>query len=109
VCAAIAFGTWSLIALGGSSLAQPGLADTQRGHELAVRLCIKCHIVDREASSPIRADVPTFAAIANRRGSPAEHLAARIIVPHPALPGVPQTAAKIRDIVAYIASLKRNN
>ena len=49
VCAAIAFGTWSLVALAGSSLAQPGLADPQRGHELAI---------DRQASSPTRADVP---------------------------------------------------
>ena len=52
VCAAIAFGTWSLVALAGSSLAQPGRADPHRGHELAI---------DRHASSPTRADVPTFA------------------------------------------------
>ena len=61
-CAAIAFGTWTLVALAGSSLAQPGLADPQRGHELAARLCTNCHVVDRQASSPMRADVPTFAA-----------------------------------------------
>jgi cytochrome c len=56
----------------------------------------------------MRADVPTFAAIANWPGSTAEYLAGRIIVPHPAMPGVPLTAAEIRDIVAYIISLKRN-
>jgi mono/diheme cytochrome c family protein len=108
VCAAIAFGTWSLVASAGSSLAQPGLANPQRGHELATRLCTNCHVVDRQPSSTMRADVPTFAAIADRPGSTAEHLAGRIIVPHPAMPGVPLTAAEIRDIVAYIVSLKRN-
>ena len=89
VCKAIAFGAWSLVAFTGSSLAQSGLADPQRGRELAERLCTNCHVVDREASSPIRADVPTFAAIANRRGSTAEQLAARIIAPHPAMPAFP--------------------
>jgi len=67
-------------------LAQPGLADTQRGYELVARLRTNCPVVDREAS---RADIPTFAAIANRRASAAEQLAARIIVPHPAMQGVP--------------------
>jgi hypothetical protein len=37
VCAAIAFGTWSLVALADWALAQPGAADPQRGHELAAR------------------------------------------------------------------------
>jgi cytochrome c len=108
VCAAIAFGTWSLVALADSALAQPGAADPQRGHELAARLCTNCHVVDRQAPSAMPADVPTFAAIADRPGSTAEHLAGRIIVPHPAMPGVPLTAGEIRDIVAYIVSLKRN-
>ena len=108
VYAAIAFGTWSLLALAGSSLAQSAPGDPQRGYELATRLCINCHVVDRQASGPMRADVPTFAAIANRPEATAEHLAGRIIVPHPAMPGVPLTAAEIRDIVTYIISLKRN-
>ena len=108
VDAAIAFGTWSLLALAGSSLAQSAPGDPQRGYELATRLCINCHVVDRQASGPMRADVPTFVAIANRPEATAEHLAGRIIVPHPAMPGVPLTAAEIRDIVTYIISLKRN-
>jgi hypothetical protein len=37
----------------------------------------------------------------------AERLAGAIIVPHPAMPGVQLTAAEIRDVVAYILSLKR--
>jgi cytochrome c len=108
VCKAIALGIWSLVALTSSSLAQPGLPDPQRGHELAARLCTNCHVIDRQASGPMRADVPSFAAIANRPGSTAEQLAGRIIVPHPAMPGVPLTAAEIRDIVTYIVSLKGN-
>jgi hypothetical protein len=57
----------------------------------------------------VRADVPSFPAIAGRAGSTAEHLAGRIIVPHSAMPKIALTADDIRDIVAYIITLKRND
>jgi mono/diheme cytochrome c family protein len=108
--AAISLATWSLFIPLGSSWAQPtSPADAGRGHELAARLCTNCHAIDRETSGPIRADVPSFPTIANRPGANAEHLAGRIIVPHPAMPGVPLTRAEIRDIVAYIVSLKKGD
>jgi cytochrome c len=105
-CASIAIPATCLIAIAGSAFAQQGPASPQRGHELAVRLCTNCHAIDRETSGPMRADIPSFPAIANRPGATAEHLAGRIIAPHPAMPGVPLTAAEIRDIVAYIVALK---
>jgi cytochrome c len=107
--AAIALATWSLFVPLGSSWAQPRPADTRRSHELAARLCTNCNAIDRQASSSIRADVPSFSTIANRPGATAEHLAGRIIVPHPAMPGVPLTTAEIRDIVAYIVSLRKGD
>jgi hypothetical protein len=54
----------------------------------------------------VRADVPSFPSIAGRSGATAEVLAGRIIIPHPAMPGMPLTAAEIRDVVAYILSFK---
>jgi mono/diheme cytochrome c family protein len=91
------------------AFAQRGPANPQRGRELAARLCTGCHVIDRVTSGPVRADVPSFPAIAERAGSTAEHLAGRIIVPHPAMPGVALTADEIRDIVAYIVTLKRTD
>jgi mono/diheme cytochrome c family protein len=87
--------------------AQPGLADRQRGHELAAQLCANCHVINHEAQGVVRADVPSFATIANRPEASAEHIAGKIIIPHPAMPSVSLTAAEIRDIVAYIVSLRR--
>jgi mono/diheme cytochrome c family protein len=84
--------------------AQPG--DAARGRELAARLCIQCHVIARQASGAVPADVPSFPSMAGRIGVTAEFLAGRIIVPHPAMPGVPLTAVEIRDLVAYILSLK---
>ena len=108
-CAVIALVVLSCVAATRSSLSQPGIADPERGHELAARLCINCHVIDRQTSSPTRVDVPSFPAIANLSGVTAEHITGRIIVPHPAMPGIPLTSAEIRDIVAYIMSLQRND
>ena len=95
----------TIVAVGTSwSMAQPG--DAGRGRELAVRLCVQCHAIDRQSSGAVRADVPSFPSIAGRAGATAEFLAGRIIIPHPAMPGIPLTAAEIRDVVAYILSLK---
>jgi mono/diheme cytochrome c family protein len=82
--------------------------DAKRGHELAARLCTNCHVIDRQASGSVRADVPTFRVIANRSGVTAERIAGAIIIPHPAMPGVQLTTPEIRDLVAYILSLKQN-
>ncbi|MBS0241963.1 MAG: cytochrome c [Proteobacteria bacterium] len=77
------------------------------GHEIASKLCSNCHAVDPEAAQTARADVPSFKSIANGpRGTP-EHLAAAIILPHPAMPGIPLTRAEIQAVVAYIVSLKK--
>jgi mono/diheme cytochrome c family protein len=90
--------------LAGPALAQPGGA--QRGRELAQRLCTNCHAVDARPTGPVRADVPSFSTIAGRAGVTAERLAGAIIFPHPAMPGVQLTVGEIRDVVAYILSLK---
>ena len=109
VPAAIALAGCSLIMVLSTSSAQQGVADPRRGHEIAARVCINCHVIDRETSSPMPTDVPSFPMIANRPGASAEHIAGRIIIPHPAMPGVPLTVSEIRDIVAYIVSLRRND
>jgi len=98
-----------LIALTTPGFAQGVPGDARRGHELAARLCTNCHAIERSPAASVQADVPSFPTIANRADTTAEHLAGRIIVPHPAMPGVPLTASEIRDIVAYILSLQRSN
>ena len=109
MCVAVVLGSCSPVLMLTPSFAQSGPGDPRRGHELAARLCVNCHVIGTETSGPVRADVPTFPMIGNRPGVTAEHLAGKIIIPHPAMPGVPLTSAEIRDIVAYIMSLKRND
>ena len=105
-CVTIAVGMVSLVAVVSGSLAQLGRADPQHGQELAARLCVNCHVIDKHPTTQMRTDVPSFPVIASRDGATAEYIAGRIVVPHPAMPGVSLTAAEIRDIVSYIISLK---
>jgi|RhiMetdeSRZDD1v2_1073273.scaffolds.fasta_scaffold860312_2 cytochrome c len=107
--APVIIGTACLVLASAPALAQ-GPGSPQRGHELAARLCSNCHVTDvGRQTGPTLADVPSFAVIANRANVTAESLAGKIIVPHPAMPGVQLTTAEIRDVVAYILSLRRQN
>ena len=86
--------------------AQLGLADAKRGQDLSQRLCSGCHMVAPGSAATANPDVPTFAAIAGRPDTSAERLAGRIIVPHPAMPNTQLTVAEMRDIIAYILTLR---
>ena len=92
-----------------SAAAQSVPGDAQRGRELAERVCSNCHKVNADPTGPVSTDVPSFPSIANRPGVTAESLAGRIIVPHPAMPGVQLTVRELREVIAYILSLKRTN
>jgi mono/diheme cytochrome c family protein len=80
-------------------------SNASRGHRLASQLCATCHITGIAPADVITTDVPSLSAIAKRSGMTLETVAGKIIVPHPAMPGVPLTADEIRDLAAYIVSL----
>jgi mono/diheme cytochrome c family protein len=82
------------------------LADPTKGRELAESLCSVCHSVGPEVGPPVVAEVPSFRSIANRPDQSQDRLAAAVIIPHPAMPTVSFTNQELRDIIAYILSLK---
>jgi mono/diheme cytochrome c family protein len=87
--------------------AQTKTADAGRGRVVADRLCMGCHVTSAEpGATTANSDVPSFAAIARRPDTSAERLAGRIIVPHPAMPNTQLTVAEIRDVIAYILTMK---
>jgi cytochrome c len=99
--------TIGLMALPGPLTAQVVKnAEPVRGQELARRLCAGCHAAEPNGGQAINPDVPSFAAIARQPNVTAERLAGRIIVPHPAMPNTQLTVAEIRDVIAYILTLK---
>jgi cytochrome c len=95
-----------LLAVAPMATAQPApKPDPARGQVLAQRLCSNCHEVGTQPSAAARVEPPSFRAIAGR-GYTAEALAGKIIIPHPEMPAVPITLGEIRDLIAYIQSVK---
>jgi len=86
--------------------AQPGLSDKGHGRDLAERLCSNCHLASRDAKFSGTQMAPPFPAIANRKDQTPQRLAGAIIIPHPEMPTIQLTMSEIRDIVAYIMSLR---
>lgn len=83
------------------------LGEPAAGHALAKRLCSNCHIVGEDAAgATVSADVPSFTAIANLPDQSAERIAGRIVVPHPPMPQIELTRSEIRDLAAYVLSLR---
>jgi mono/diheme cytochrome c family protein len=80
-------------------------ADAARGAELARQWCAGCHLVaDDQASATTEA--PPFAAIARRSPDELAALAGFLADPHPPMPDLSLTREEIRDLLAYIATLK---
>jgi cytochrome c len=98
VCSAIA---------GAPGRAQSLAPDAGAGRDLAAKLCSNCHLTEKNGVTAPRADVPSFAAIANSPRTTPETLAAAIILPHPEMPGIALTRAEIRHLIAYVLSLKK--
>jgi cytochrome c len=84
--------------------------DVGKGLALAERLCVTCHVVRRDATNQqIIAGVPSFPTIANRPDQTADRVSGRIMAPHPPMPTLALTTAEIRDVAAYILSLRQGN
>ncbi len=88
------------------ALGQTGVPNKKEGRELSKRFCINCHVVVPGAGISSTQSAPSFQAIAKHPEQSMERLAGTIIIPHPDMPAVSLTRYEIRDIVAYIMSLK---
>jgi len=80
--------------------------DPEKGRQLAERICATCHLVSSRAESPVAADVPSFPVIAAKPDQSLEAIAGRIVIPHPPMPEIALTREEIRNVTAYIMSLR---
>jgi mono/diheme cytochrome c family protein len=101
-------GRYVLIVAGmlGLTLSPAMAADADRGAELAKRWCASCHVVD-SGQKQGSADVPPFAAIANKPDFNAEKLAFFLLDPHPKMPSFPLNRSEAGDIAAFIAAIRK--
>ena len=93
-------------AIATTALAQTKLAKQKQGRQIAERLCSNCHDVSPNAGSTVSHPARSFKSIAGRPGQSPTRLAGAIIIPHPEMPNVALTRVEIRNVVAYIQSLK---
>jgi mono/diheme cytochrome c family protein len=95
-----------LVVLTGPAAFAVEVGDPARGLAYARVNCSECHAVEpREMISPF-SDVPPFREIANTPGISELALIAFFQTPHPTMPDLVVPSADIRDLVAYIVSLK---
>jgi mono/diheme cytochrome c family protein len=89
----------------GQALAQER-SNPQAGHALARRICSECHAVEaRQARSPNRA-APTFKTIADVPGMSPIALSVALQRSHENMPNIILDEKDLRDVVAYILSLR---
>jgi mono/diheme cytochrome c family protein len=94
------------IGLAGLAQGQTQAALT-RGKAIAERVCAGCHAInDKQGSIVQGGDVPSFRAIAARPYKTPESLQAAIMTPRHPMPAIPLEVNEIRDVAAYIQSLK---
>lgn len=91
-----------MAAFTGSALAQ---GDAETGKAVAERWCASCHLVSPDQTSAM-ADVPSFQSIAQRSDSEIDALESFLADPHPPMPDLSLTRDEIRDLLAYIGSLR---
>jgi mono/diheme cytochrome c family protein len=95
-----------LLWAGASSAGVTSEPDPVHGKQLAESLCINCHLVGGATQEQANPDVPSFPEIANLEGQTAGAIIGRIILPKHPMPQIPLTESELRDLAAYIMSLR---
>jgi mono/diheme cytochrome c family protein len=86
--------------------AQEDLGDAEAGFAFASRVCASCHAVGREQSMWPVLPGPRFEDVANTPGMTATALFVWMRTSHPTMPNLILEPADLRNVVAYILSLK---
>jgi mono/diheme cytochrome c family protein len=80
--------------------------DVEAGGQIARKWCSGCHRVEANPKSASDG-IPTFASVANTKGMTDTALAVFLRTPHARMPDYSLTRQEIRDVSAYILSLRK--
>lgn len=84
-------------------------ADKEAGQAYAKEVCAKCHaILANEELSPLP-DAPAFQTVADTPGMTALALSVWLQSSHPTMPNIILEQNDMRNVIAYITSLKKAN
>jgi cytochrome c len=85
---------------------EPKVGEPENGLKIARALCATCHLIGEPPNSATAADIPSFPSIANRPNQSTERLTNWLIEPHAPMPNPHLTRKEIRDLAAYILTLR---
>jgi mono/diheme cytochrome c family protein len=105
VLAALVF---ALTLVGAAARAQEDVGDSEKGHAFALTICAKCHAVDADQATSPNPSAPTFKRIAAEPGMTATALFVILQNPHREMPDLILEREEMRNVVAYILTLKAN-
>jgi mono/diheme cytochrome c family protein len=92
--------------LGGAASAAAQEGDVAAGQAYAKQVCAECHaVLPNEQISPLP-EAPTFQNVANMRGMTEMALSVFLQTSHPTMPNIVLKPDDLRNVVAYIVSLK---
>ncbi len=105
------FGFVVLVFPAGATLAETANTsntyDVREGDRLAHTLCVNCHVVDAHGPEIRNDRVPSFTWIAGQKGLTPTTLSAWLSTSHDRMPDIHLTRDEIRQVSAYILSLKK--
>lgn len=85
--------------------AQEG-GDVTEGRHVAAMWCSSCHIIGQTTRNTGANGVPTFASVARRPTTTPTWLRSSFLRPHPQIQNMRATPDEVRDLTAYIMSLR---
>lgn len=88
--------------LSGPAFAQ----DVEAGHQIAKTWCAGCHLVGREDQKIASDATPSFVSVAKMKATTITGLEVFLSTPHTRMPDYTLTRDEMRDVSAYILSLK---
>ncbi len=91
---------------GGSGAWAQDVGDPEAGHEFARSLCAICHAVDPDQTVSPHPSAPTFERIAAEPGMTATALFVILRNPHREMPDLILKPDEMRNVIAYILTLK---
>jgi mono/diheme cytochrome c family protein len=80
--------------------------DAVKGAAVARQVCAECHAVERGAGPSPGGEAPAFERIAKTPGMTSIALTAALRTPHRRMPNIILSDDELKDVVAYLLSLK---
>jgi len=81
--------------------------NVEAGKHIAQTWCSGCHLIGAEGPKTGSDATPSFSSIAQEKSTTAISLAAFLSTPHPRMPNYVLSRTEMRDVSAYILSLRK--